>query len=185
MLFSEYKELLKIDDINVSNQNIKNFFVYVDLYDNNQFERIKNKSRYYSIKEYDNGFIPPIGCYPNIENNRIVDYKVSIPYVEDIFTGIINVHELIHSIILDSRINNAFDEFCLNESVPMFYEKLFIYSFKDAKLLKKYKYYLSKLSLNFEVTHLNGFNEQEKLNNEYEKDNITFIKKYSKLIKKK
>ena len=140
---------------------IDDFFEYQNINDKKRKKVISKSITYPSCD------LNLIGAYPEIDNNNIlIDYKLRIPKVTDIYSSLIYIHEVIHGLILQDNINNYFSEDIFEEVIPMLYEDLFIdylteeygYDIKDLyneyTLLRfkdpniDYKYFIARLIIN-------------------------------------
>lgn len=67
-----------------------------------------------------------IGVYPKIENNILVDYKIRVPKIDNLYNALINIHEIIHGLILENNLNMTYKDNEYEEVLPMLYEDIFV-----------------------------------------------------------
>ena len=52
--------------------------------------------------------MPFYGCFPIIENNKLIKIKICIPKVIDLKTALVNIHELKHGLDLLPQLNDTY-----------------------------------------------------------------------------
>ena len=97
---------------------IKEFFKSRNI----DIDKIKDKTI-----SYDNNELFFYGTYPKIEDKILVDYKVRVPKVKNLYDALIFVHETTHGLILDDHLDRLYIENDIfDEVLPMLYEDYFI-----------------------------------------------------------
>ena len=161
MDYKHFQKILKYDNVKYDYDLIYNFFKSVDLYNKWVFRRIEKKTRFFDLDDY--LYNPQIGCYYEKANNIIISYKLCLPYVDDMLTALMNVHEIIHALIINYRLGYRADDVILSELYPKIYEYLFILSFNDKELIDMYNCYLDELSKNCDDIHKNAIESSKNI----------------------
>lgn len=180
MDYKFYQNILNIKNINFTYDVLINFFNSLGLYNDYVFKNIEKCSRKFDIENY--LYNPPIGCYYDITDGKITSYKLSLPNIEDLLTILINIHELVHALILDSRLNEPFTNICTNEILPMFYEFVFVEKMNNKELSEKYSVYLNTLSNQYDKIHQQASKKLNTLIKYYDTNSIKTLKKCKKIV---
>lgn len=170
----DYKKIFEKVNESITYDDVESFFKYACLYDLDLFSKIKSKTRTFGSSVISGE------CPLCIINDILKDYRMFVPSVHDLLTAIANVHETVHAIALESNIGRIYNEEIGNETLPIFYERLFCL-YKGYKEI--YEKYYSFLLEDGSQDHLNAYYQQDIILEEYQKDNSQFIKKYAKIIK--
>lgn len=113
-------KIIKILQTTYINENIVfDFFEKLGLNTCN-LENVLKKQSFYPENAIDF-----FGTLPKVENNFLTNYKIIVPKIKNLYTALIFIHETIHGVILENRLNKPYDE-SLQEVLPMFFEDLFI-----------------------------------------------------------
>ena len=107
-----------------------------------------------------------INCFYAIDKNDVlVDIKVSVPYIDDEKTILINIHEYVHYYIMYKKLGKKviIGQNC--EVLPLLYEKLYILE-NDNIFLRKYEEYLLDIIIkNDDKKYLYGLEIRDKILN--------------------
>ena len=101
-----------------------NFFNKYEFYDKKIFEYIEKNSMIIDINRDKN--LVFIGCFPKVEKDILVGFKIILPKIVDDKTLFIWLHEYLHAISLYKKIGLEYFEDCNEEVMPVCYEKLFV-----------------------------------------------------------
>lgn len=82
------------------------FFKSEDMYDEEFFEYIKTKVHVFP-SDVDLDFI---GCFPKVENEKLVDIKLSVPEIKTLKNFLVNIHEYTHAYDLYKMLGKTYIE---------------------------------------------------------------------------
>ncbi len=161
-------------------QQLIDFFKKHNMYEENMFNYFKKQCTLidYNIEEH-RAFI---GTYPLIKknSNSIIGLKITVPYIINNKTMLINIHELVHAIEYYERIGKKYKSELTEEALPLLYEKLFILEKNDPELTA-YGKYLDRCIQDDNITKYSfGLDVRDTLLNNYSYD----MHKMQKLVKK-
>lgn len=79
-----------------------NFFKEIGLYNEEYFIKIKNNTiifnkPYEEIKDF-------VGCYPIYDDSKIVNFKLILPKIRNIYDILIYIHEYAHVLFIDDEL---------------------------------------------------------------------------------
>jgi hypothetical protein len=103
-----------------------NFFKNMGFYNETLFKKIQNNTKllnqdYKQIKEF-------IGCYPQVKDNDIIDFKLILPNLKTMKDVLVYIHEYSHVIDIEDD----------NEIFPNIMEAYFLKKFlKDEEYIKE------------------------------------------------
>ena len=164
-------------------EQIIEFFKKYNLYEENMFKYIYSKTNYVDYYNEMENFL--IGCYIKVKSNRIIDFKLYLPYLIDKKTMLITVHELTHAIETYYQLGNKYQESNTKEVLPIIIEHLFVLESNDHEL-EQFERFLDDIEPTEEnIPYVLALNLKDKLLKEYQNDNISKINKKIKNYLKK
>jgi len=106
--------------------NVIDFFKEQGLYNEEYFKRIQENTKIYN-KPYDE-IKDFVGCYPIYnENNEIVNFKLILPKINDIYDVLIYIHEYTHALFIEKN----------DETLPNLMEALYINKYCSKKIKRE------------------------------------------------
>lgn len=82
------------------------FFKSEDMYNEEFFEYIKTRTHEYPYDKAKGLF----GCFPIVENEKLVDIKLCVPEIVTLKDFLINIHEYTHAIDLYNELGSIYIE---------------------------------------------------------------------------
>ncbi len=158
------------------------FLKKYNLYNEEIFNYIESRTKRFDYSDISLSFF---GCFPILDdNNRLIDIRMCVPYIDSDITRSINIHEYIHLLDLYYKLNTKYIESNMSELLPVFYEFVYLYSIHNKEYLDFYKEHINNknnyLKIIIEIFDNNGCIDME--DNKY-KELIDSVKEVTELNK--
>ena len=161
-------------------QKVTNFLKKHHLYEENMFNYFLHNTTMIDYNNEINRLF--IGCFYNTKDNILTNIHLTVPYVYDDITTLINIHELVHAIYLYGYLNKPLEEDIIVEALPILYEKLYITETNNEDLTKYGEYLDSIIDIN-NPKYAFALNNRNILLDNYTKDFNQMTKLTKKLAK--
>lgn len=141
-----------------------------------KLNEIKTKARI--IKNFDINNIIFIGCYKKVNDDNVINgYDLYLPEITNMQTLLINIHEIMHALVVEKNIGNPNTSDIYEECLPIAMERLYILNYRK-DLITLFNDYQQKLISNLkeeqDQKYFVAFDKQFLLCNLY-KDNISLM----------
>ena len=163
--------------------NVINFFKEHNLYDEEMFKYLGKYTFHFDYNMKENRIFT--GCGPCVDKNGILrKVYVSVPFVIDDITTIINIHEYTHAIEFYYDIGKKFKKDKYVEVLPMMFELIYIRE-HYSKELEDYENFLNSCISRNNTNYILGAKMQEILADSYNYENIKQLKRKVRKIGRK
>ena len=161
-----------------------NFFKEHNLYNEEMFEYLSKNTIHYDYRVVEDRIFT--GCGPCVDkkNGILTKVFVTVPFVIDDITMLINIHEYTHAIEYYSKIGKKFKKDEYVEVLPMMFELIYIREHYSKELLD-YENFLNNCISRNNIEYIIGTKMQTKLADTYNYENLTQLKRKVKKIGRK
>lgn len=121
--------------------------------------------------------------YITDKNRKLMKIHLNVPYIYDNKTMLINIHEVVHAIMMYKKLGKKLHLGLDCESLPMLYEKIYINDVNSTEIIN-YGKYLDALVEEIDEAYVFGLKIRDKLLDCYNYDISSMDKMAKKLVKK-
>lgn len=116
-------------------EKLTDFYKEIGLYDKYYFKEIEKRvKKLPNIKSYDF-----YGVFPKINKEGIlIDFVISVPFIEDLNSFLVNIHEYAHGITMMQNLSKPFKNSIMDEVLPKSIERIYINKYESKETIKNY-----------------------------------------------
>lgn len=121
--------------MNYTFEKLIQFYKEIGLYDKYYFEEIEKRvKKLPNMMDYDF-----FGVFPKINKEGILtDFVISVPFINDLSSFLINIHEYAHGIVMMKNLSKAFKTSSMDEVLPKSIERIYLNNHESKETIKKY-----------------------------------------------
>lgn len=168
---------------------VEEFYDFFKLYKCG-IENIHKNIRYYPMEAKD-----LMGVYLKVEDGNLVSYTARLPHVTNLYSALMYIHESIHCLELENKLNEPYSSSIYDEVLPVLFEGLFVnflcankgYNLTD--IYGQYQEYRKRKIENIDnekkQAYVNAYLLQEQLMDDFKENPNAFLKKMRNILKNK
>ena len=183
------KIINKLSSYSFNELVVEEFFDFHKLYKCG-IEKVSKNIHYYPVENIDF-----IGVYLKINNGILEGYNARLPRVTNLYSALIHIHETMHCLMLENRLNKEYEDSDLDEVIPVLYEGLFINfliankRYNLSELYSEYQEYrknkIGNITGNKKNAYTNAYLLQDELLERFKENPNKFLKNIRDIIKNK